>query len=519
MSPSTLRNPPYGVASPPRLPRVSRAAPSDLTSNIRWVSLLIALGLSAIGTGWIIASGHATVVAVFLLIAALIALAVRAPGPLAALLLLAVLNGLPLVNLSGRLPGGAHYQDGAVIALGLLLLAYRDREPSAARRHLSRIATTWAACFVAYWIATVARSALLDNIPLLKAMLYGRDFLYFAVLLPAALRVRFTTSSFRAGAYVLLGGIIVFAIGTLVVSLTGASLPSLVHPDYLDSSEGVTRVYSLMYDLLDTTLILVAAFLLSQSSRGRRLGPSVLALILLIAALLQLTRANYFALAAALVTGAFAHVLRFGSIGAMMLRTTVVALVVCAAALSVITISGSSNVAAAPVVNTVVSRVASGVSSLSQSSGTVAYRENVDSKMLHVLGSSWPLGLGFLHPAADYIPTLPFGAIRNADTGFFNGLMTMGIVGLAFIYAPLAYALGKLLRIRRTQRHHGQAPREWLISGGAGWLAWAATGSLTLIVLFSISGLVITASVLAILANFAVKPTAVQSRSSVSAPR
>ena len=38
--------------------------------------------------------------------------------------------------------------------------------------------------FVAWWLVTLARSVFFSDIPPLHAALFGRDFLYFALLLP-----------------------------------------------------------------------------------------------------------------------------------------------------------------------------------------------------------------------------------------------------------------------------------------------------------------------------------------------
>ena len=152
------------------------------------IYLTPALAMVAIGAGWLIAAGHAAVGGAAVLIAALVVFALRSPGPAAALLLLAVMNGLPIVDLGGRLPGGAHFQDASGPRAGCAALQPAQRAEPGPRIRLIRAATVWSACFIAFWAFTVARSWLADGIPLLKAALFGRDFLYFAILLPLALR-------------------------------------------------------------------------------------------------------------------------------------------------------------------------------------------------------------------------------------------------------------------------------------------------------------------------------------------
>ena len=51
------------------------------------------------------------------------------------------------------------------------------------RRWLA-LTRTWAFIFLAWWLVTLARSVFFSDIPLLHAALFGRDFLYFALLLP-----------------------------------------------------------------------------------------------------------------------------------------------------------------------------------------------------------------------------------------------------------------------------------------------------------------------------------------------
>jgi hypothetical protein len=148
----------------------------------------------------------------------------------------------------------------------------------------------------------------------------------------------------------------------------------------------------------------------------------------------------------------------------------------------------------------VFTRVQGGISDVSQSTGTVGYRESVDREMLHRLGHEWPVGLGFLSTAYHYVPTLPSGSIRNSDTGVFNVLMTMGLIGLVLVYVPLGYGFRELFR--SSAEVAGTAlDRRWIVVGGAAWIAFAVAGSATLILLFSVSGLVLSALVLAFLAS------------------
>jgi hypothetical protein len=315
-----------------------------------------------------------------------------------------------------------------------------------------------------------------------------------------ALRANIPARSLRAGGWILLLGVGIYAAATAVVSLTGVTLPSVIHPIQADSESGLTRVYSLMPDLANTCLIFGVAFFLSRSARGRRWTTGSLTLLLLLASILQLTRATYFSLAVALLAGTYVYVAHYASGATLLVRGVVAILVVLTFALSLSGMTGGST-AGGSAVRTVVSRVQTGFSDLSQSTGTVGYREQVDQEMLHVLGPRWPIGLGFLHPFARYIALLPSGTIRNPDTGVFNILMTMGVAGLLLLYAPLVYALRRLLRSSSSSLHLGPVLPQWVVCGGVAWIAWVIAGSPTLVELFSVSGLVLTALVLASLGH------------------
>lgn len=458
------------------------------------------LALVAIGAGWLIAAGHAAVGGAAVLIAALVAFAQRSPGPAAALLLLAVMNGVPIVDLGGRLPGGAHFQDAAVLALAALLYGRRNAVEPGPRVRLIRAATVWSACFIAFWAFTVARSWLVGGIPLLKAALFGRDFLYFAILLPLALRTDIPARSLRTGGWILFVGLVISAGATTVASLTGATLPWLLHPSQADPELGLTRVYLLMGDLANTCLIFAGAFFLSRSARGNQWVAGWLTLLLLLSALLQLTRANYLALAVAFLLGTYVFMAHYAAGGTRLVRAVVAVLILLTCAFSLSTVTGGTT-AGGSVATSVVTRVQTGLTDLSQSAGTVGYRQRVDAAMVQVLGSRWPIGLGFLHPVAHYVAALPSGSIRNSDTGVFNILMTMGAIGLILLYAPFIYAIRYLLGSARRPSQLSPARPPWIVYGGVAWIGWAIAGSPTLIVLFSTSGLVLAALVLAAIAR------------------
>ena len=110
--------------------------------------------------------------------------------------------------------------------------------------------------------------------------------------------------------------------------------------------------------------------------------------------------------------------------------------VVIALALGSLNLGTSSQISSAT--TAVVQRAESTVSTTTADSGNLGYRTQLDNTMLQVLGARWPVGLGFLDPTVHYVPELPNGAIRNADVGIFNVLMTMGAMGAVLIYGCVA---------------------------------------------------------------------------------
>lgn len=492
-SQSTPLNGAVALARPGRSRLLARVPESVLPRLAPWVVVPVA----AIAVGWLIARGDVRWVAVGAVVVAFVVLVVEAPGPLAAFLLLSVMNGVPFVNLGvHRLPGGLKVQDAAVFGLAILLFAYRDRHPNPARARIVRVATIWSACYIAWWLYQFARSDLLDGIPWRDAVLYGRDFLYFAILLPLALRTRLPRRSLRTGGLLVFAGVTACAVGRDIQQITGVPLNWLVHPTLVAHAQGLTRIYSYMSLIINTALVFAAALLLSRQSRGRRWPLAALVVVLFADAALELTRANYFALAVALLVAVTLglHAARYSSVTNIIVRLAVTVGILVGVVLA-IAVAGGSNVT---VVHSVLSRASSGVSDLTHSTGTVGYREQIDSDLVRVLGNKWPIGLGFLNPVARQVVGVPGGNIRNVDTGVFNVVMTMGVVGAILLYAPLVYGLSRLFRARWDRRPSLPVP-PWILYGAAAWIAWVIAGSPTLDVLFNTPGLVMSALVLAVL--------------------
>jgi hypothetical protein len=459
--------------------------------------IVVAPGVALIG-GWLIAAGHGNVVLAFCAVTAGLAVAKFWPGPFVALMVLTIANGVPLVDLSRQLYGSFGIQDCAVVALAACLYRWRGVALSARHSRVARAAAVWSACLLAWWFITFARSVLLDGIPIKYAASYGRDFLYFTILLPLAVRARLPADSMRRGAYLLVVGVTVFALGQTVSSVSGHKLSWLVHTTTSNVTNGQLRLYSYMGVATSTLLIFTVAWLLAGGVPRRRGLTTALVVLLTVSAALELTRSNYAAMLAALVTAIVVHVIRGGSFTAVTLRGAMVVLGIVATVV-VLNAANTGNSGIDSTVNRIATRAESSITAVSENSNTFGYRTKLDASMLRILGSEWPVGLGFLDPNAHYVAGLPAGSIRNTDVGVFNTLMTIGAIGTFLIYAPLLY--GFVILIRAAGRRTGPPERRWVAYGGAAWIAWALVGSWNLIVLFSVSGLVMTVVVLSAIAQ------------------
>jgi hypothetical protein len=410
-----------------------------------------------------------------------------------AVLLLAILNGLPFVDFAAFVaPGSFRPSDLFVFILLASLAVWSMRDATRLRPRYVVLARWWAVAFVGWWLLTLIRSTFFDTVPLLQAGLFGRDFLYFALLVPALVGVAWTRDELLLIARVLGAATVVFAIASIMSTVGVASTTFITHPDLTAAFHGLTRVYAPMNDLV------VLAFgsgiglaLLAKDLKLQRIGWA-LALLMGVAFALQLTRAAYIAAILAVIVTTGLWVYQRDSVSLRM-RPRAFTLVLCLALLvGAFTLVGNNGGGGA--VGAVVSRATSSLSDVQSRSANVGYRLDVAKRMEGVLGAQWPIGLGFLHPSYHYVPDLPDGSIRNGDLGISNSLMTMGLIGTVLLYLPLLYTIVVLQRARSLRR--GRDSEGWLAYGVSSWLLIVVAASATLITLFSVTGLVLVAFVL-----------------------
>jgi hypothetical protein len=305
----------------------------------------------------------------------------------------------------------------------------------------------------------------------------------------------------------LVAAALLFCLGHLALVVGNVHQASwLVHQSFTNDVGGITRVYALMGDAAVIAAAMGIGLALVGSSTRLRLAGLALALPCGISVLLQFARATYFGLFLGLICASAVWLAQNAS-GATARRLAIVVagLALVAAILVTGTSRSTSSTAYAvtpdqlptaggvPAPAIVATRFSSGIADLSSKTGTVGYRYDLDRKMLHVLGDRWLFGLGFWHPDVKYVAALPAGSIRNTDTGVMNSLMTMGLVGTVLVLLPPVAVLIAIFRLRRRFSEHEQ----WFFFGMFTWIVAVLVGSLSLVTLFSVSGLALTAAVLA----------------------
>jgi hypothetical protein len=451
-----------------------------------------ALAGLAVVIGWAVSAGHskALLLGTAILVLAVLALARR--GAFVGVLLVAALNGLPFINTSQVVTAKLPVADVAtmsiiLVATAWLLLDNRAYAPTSMGRTLSRAATA----LLAWWLFILVHTIVVDHVSALHAASFGRDFLYFSLLLIVLPRVGLGRKDITTLLAILAGASCLYAGGQIVTTLGLGSVHWLIHVTRTAQQEGLTRLYSNMTDLVVAVLATAAvASLLVRDSKVRAIAIAI-ASLLTVSIVLQLTRARWIGLVIGLLLVTLVVMSRHGE-AATTLRRRLVPL------LGLAGIIGIAAVILAPGIfsgGTFAHRILSIASDLESGSGTVAIRETVTRTMSNYLGGQWPSGLGLIPPSAHYYPGLPAGSIRDPDLGVLNAVMTMGVIGACLIYLPVALMLANSMR---SVSRPGYA---WLCYGGSAWLAATLISSITLVTLFSASGLTLTAVLLTVLAN------------------
>jgi hypothetical protein len=454
------------------------------------------LVLVLVGAGWVVTSSHVVTVFMLTAAAAIVALAMLQRGAFIGVFTLAAMNGIPLLDTSHMLAAHVAIQDAAVFILLCAAVAWMAADHGSARPTPLARALTWCGVALLLWCSFVAaRTWAGGSAPLLGAIRFGRDFFYFALLLIVLPRVRLSARDLRVLLWLLGIGVCIFAVGQIAIVEGFARPTSLVHVASTGHTLGLTRVYAEMNDLLFAGLpVGIAALVLARGARAQWKAIPV-TLLLGASFVVQLTRARWIALIASLVLVSLWLALQADRRVAVVLRRRLLMLLGGAA----VVIAGIV-VAAPGLISTgpLVTRLFSIFTDVSSQASTVAVRQHVASQMIALLGTHWPAGLGLIPPSAHYYSAFFDGSIRDPDVGVLNAVMTIGVIGALFIYLPLVVALVQCMRGARAGII-GRYP--WLSYGGQIWIVAAIASSITLVTLFSVSGLVFAAVFLAALSQ------------------
>jgi uncharacterized membrane protein len=453
-----------------------------------------------LAVGWVVSTEDGVLwaaIGIAVIVVALVAM--WNAGVAAGILLVAVLNGIPGVDLEGFAQRGSFRPSDVLVASLVILLGIRllhNASEVAADRTWGGLAW-WGALFLLWWTWIVASSTVDDGIPLVNGALFGRDFLYFGLLLPlfvGGLRRRDDVFGLLA---TIAAAALLHACAQLGIVLGIVEYDWLVHPTILGEFEGLTRIYAFMSDAVVATLAISSGLALMGRRRGLRGVGALVALITALSTLFQFTRATYAGLAFGFLVVTAIWVARRQESARPIRRTALVGVgVVLAGAAFVFSGGTGPSLSSASPASAVSERAVSSVQELTTRTGTVGYRYDVSQRMLDRLGDDWLFGLGFWHPDVKPVSNLPQNSIRNGDVGILNAVMTMGVVGTILLYLPLLAATVAFLR-RRDAGEARRSDYDWFFYGLSAWLLAVLVGSLTLVQLFSVPGLVLTAAIVA----------------------
>jgi hypothetical protein len=420
-------------------------------------------------------------------------------GAFVALLVLVTLNGIPGPDLEEFAVAGSFRVSDVAVAALVVALALRQQAGSAEPGSLLRFARWWGIALASWWLLTLIRSVG-DGVPLVKAALFGRDFLYFAILLPLLAGALRNRREIAACLSLLAVGATLHAVGQVAVSAGGVTSPLVdlvVHTELSASFEGTERVFSSMAQVVTAAFPFAIGLALVPPRRSLRLVGVGLATLAGISVLLGLTRATYLALGLALVVICATWVSANGALSRPLRRASAALAAVVVFGLFVSGFRPLTASDALPSEASAVSvRAESSIDELTGRTDNVGYRYDLADEMLTLLDDRWPVGLGFWHPDVRPVSGLPAGSIRNSDTGVLNAVMTIGVIGAALVYVPLITILFATMRRGRDLRP-GIRPDQWFFFGASTWILYVMASSATLVTLFSVPGLVLTATVLA----------------------
>jgi hypothetical protein len=409
-------------------------------------------------------------------------------GVLAGGLALLVLNGIPFINVQPSATGGNVLDDVAFAALlGFLAVCAAANWREASRDRVLAAACLWAVLYLLWWFWESERSVG-TNESLFAAVKFGRDFMYFGLLVPLALAGLRRREDLLGFVITLGAGASIYAIGQVISVVLSVSLPWLVHIGKTASFDGVVRIYAPMNDLIIAAFPMALGVALLGPPAARRPAAGI-ALLMGVANALSFTRAVYGSETVALILVGLVYCLRAGWEGARVRRAAIV--VGACIAVAVVIAGGAGSGQSGTPLGAVVARTDLGFTNLQDQSGNVGYRLQQARYVIQVVNGQWLVGRGLRTPSSLWVQGERDGSIRNSDLGSFSILATMGVVGLILSYVPVLAGLCLTLRERGP-----------IAFGGAMYLGAAIVGTITLATLSSVSGILVMGCVLALCLNW-----------------
>jgi hypothetical protein len=462
--------------------------------------LKIAIGCASVGCvliagGWAIAGNYVKPLTIAFLLGAFAAMAVTQRGLLIGLFVLAAMNGIPFIDTSKYIASKFTIEDTVVIVLLCTAFLWHLLDPGSHRMtRAAQIISRLAVVPFIWWVFTLGRTLNGQHVPLVHAVSFGREYLFFALLLAILPRVRLTIRDIWTILTVLVVGVCIFAVGQIMTALGVGQPGSLIHIERTLQQSGLTRVYAHMTDLVSASVAIgIAAVFLAPQKAVRRIAFPITGL-LLVSIAVQQTRARWIGLIAGVVIVCIWLMVNGHAMVASRVRRRV------AKSLWGLGLVAVATALATPALfsGTLGQRVSSIFTDLGSGGGSLSVRESVSKIMLGYLGAKWPLGIGFVPPSAHYFAHLPMGSIKDSDVGVLNAVMLVGAIGAVLLYMPVVFIL-----IQSLRRSDARQPSEfvWLRYGAATCLAGALVSSVTLVTLFSTGGLVLTALVITLLAH------------------
>jgi hypothetical protein len=331
-----------------------------------------------------------------------------------------------------------------------------------------------------------------QRVPLLSAMLFGREFLFFALLLPVAPYI--LSSRREITRFVVTLDVLVTFFSAAMIAASVHLIPSSFVNAYQVHTDGPTvRIYTKMQELIALGFTCALGYRLLGARRYRAAATTAL-IVCAGAVILLLTRALYIGLIAGIVACALTWGTGY-SRPSSYVRKRMALIVVGMLIIGVGLVVFAPSVLDSSALQAISSRFTAGLENLQgQGTGTVQLREHLASFELRLLGGHWPFGLGFLPPSVYYVASLPSGDIMDVDLGVLQAVITMGVIGAVFIYLPVLMTTIKLTR--PLIKAGGQF--QWLRLGIYIWLVSVLVSSLTLDTLFSETGIILTTLVLGV---------------------